>query len=223
MNSEEETAGLETALTSAPQSAVPNDARCDANAILHREIEALLPNLRRYARQLTRDTADADDLVQECAARALIKLHLWKPGTDLRAWLFRILHNLHVSQLRRATREVTTVDLNEFAPNLSCGPDQIEHLEFRELERAIMSLPKQQRIAVLLIGLTPGNYYEVASACGVPVGTLRSRLARGRQNLRELRGIAPPQLHISAPCEVSAKWSVAPNPAYLACDAPTLG
>jgi RNA polymerase sigma-70 factor (ECF subfamily) len=192
----------------------------NARAILHREIPTILPKLRRYARTLTRDAADADDLVQECLARALAKLHLWKPGTDLRAWLFR-LHNQHVSQLRRATRYGTAVNWSEDALALTCAPDQIEHVEFREFERAIMSLPEKQRTAVLLIALTPGNYYEVASACDVPVATIRTRLARGRRNLRELRGITHLPPHTSTSCEAPAKTPVAAKSLYLACDATT--
>lgn len=158
----------------------------DGIAILHRDIEAILPKLRRYARYLTRDAGDPDDLVQECLARSLAKLHLWEPGTDLRAWLFTLLHNLHASQHRRAARERKMVDWIKMMSAWSGAPDQIDHLEVRELERAIMSLPEQQRTAVRLICLTPGSYHAVASACGVPIGTIRSRLSRGRQNLRQL-------------------------------------
>jgi RNA polymerase sigma-70 factor, ECF subfamily len=114
-----------------------------ATAALHRDIEANLPNLRRYARCLTRDVAAADDLVQECVARALAKLHLWRAGTDLRAWLFTILHNRYVSQLRRATREGTTIEWSDCAAALTCAPQQIEQLELRDLERAIMSLSEE--------------------------------------------------------------------------------
>ena len=132
-------------------------------------------------RSLTHDAVDADDLVQECLARALGKLQLWKVGTDLRAWLFRILHNEYVSQIRRAARQGTAVDWSEYESTLSCAPGQIEHLEIRDLVRALTSLPEKQRTAVLMIGLAKGDYYEVASACKVPVGTIRSRLSRGRR------------------------------------------
>jgi len=87
--------------------------------------------------------AAADDLVQECVARALAKLHLWRAGTDLRAWLFTILHNRYVSQLRRATREGTTIEWSDCAATLTCAPQQIEQLELRDLERAIMSLSEE--------------------------------------------------------------------------------
>ena len=85
-----------------------------AQAVLHRDIECVLPSLRRFARSLTHDAVEADDLVQECLAQALGKLQLWKVGTDLRAWLFRILHNEYVSQIRRAARQGTAVDWSEY-------------------------------------------------------------------------------------------------------------
>lgn len=166
--------------------AIFDEERTAAKAVLHQDIEAALPKLRRYARRLTRDSVAADDLVQESVARALAKLHLWELGTDLRAWLLKILHNQYVSHLRRATREGTRVGWSECTPALTCAPHQIEWLELRELERAIRLLPEGQRTAVLLVGLTQANYEEIAVAYGVPVGTIRSRLSRGRATLREL-------------------------------------
>lgn len=186
--------GRETTIPSIPNSNATFDEEPGvATAALHRDIEATLPNLRRYARSLTRDTVAADDLVQECVARALAKLHLWRAGTDMRAWLFTILHNHYVSQRRRATCESTTIEWSDCAQALTCAPQQIEWLELRDLERAIMSLSEEQRTAVVLLGLTPANYREIASAYDVPVGTIRSRLSRGRETLRKLIGIAPSQ------------------------------
>ena len=198
MSSNETTAGCETVLTAMPgEPASLDEERDTAQSALHRDIECVLPNLRRYARSLTHDAVDADDLVQECLARALGKLQLWKVGTDLRAWLFRILHNEHVSQIRRAARQGTAVDWSEYESTLTCAPGQIEHLEIRDLVRALISLPEEQRTAVLMIGLTKGDYYEVASACKVPVGTIRSRLSRGRKTLRALMSVAPLEPHIA--------------------------
>jgi RNA polymerase sigma-70 factor (ECF subfamily) len=164
-----------------------------AKATLYRDIETFLPNIRRYARSLTRNAVDADDLVQECVTRALTKLHLWKAGTDLRAWLIRILHNQYVSQVRRATLQSPTVEWSKCVAALTCGPYQIEHLHLREVVQALRSLPQEQRTAVLMIGLSRGDYYEVASACKVPVGTIRSRLSRGRARLRKRVGAASEQ------------------------------
>ena len=187
--------GRETTVASIPSDNAIFDAEpAAAKAVLHRDIEANLPNLRRYARSLTRAAVAADDLARECVARALAKLHLWTEGTDLRTWLFTILHNLYISQLRRAAREGTTLEWSDCAPALTFAPQQIERLELHDLERAIMLLSKEQRTAVLLVGLTPANYREIASACDVPVGTVRSRLSRGRKTLRKLMGIVSPQL-----------------------------
>jgi len=160
-------------------------------AQIHRSIEAEIPRLRRYARTLARDVAAADDLVQDCLARALGKLHLWQEATDLRAWLFTILHNQYVNRVRRAVREGVAVRLSETEPMLTRGPHQDKRLELRDLERAIAKLPEEQRSVILLIGLEGMRYDEVAELLDVPVGTIRSRLSRGRETLRRLIGIVP--------------------------------
>jgi RNA polymerase sigma-70 factor, ECF subfamily len=159
----------------------------------HHDIEAEIPRLRRYARALTRDVVSADDLVQDCLTRALGKLHLWQEGSDLRAWLFTILHNQYVNHIRRAVREGATVALNETEPMLSRAPQQGKRLELRELERAIAQLPEEQRSVILLVGLEGMRYEEVAAVLDVPVGTIRSRLSRGRDALRRLTGASPDQ------------------------------
>jgi RNA polymerase sigma-70 factor, ECF subfamily len=156
-----------------------------------RDIEAEIPRLRRYARALTRDVVTADDLVQDCLTRALGKLHLWQAGSDLRAWLFTILHNQYVNHIRRAVREGAAVGFNESEPLLSRAPQQGKRLELRDLERAIAMLPEEQRSVVLLVGLEGMRYEEVAAVLGVPVGTIRSRLSRGREALRRLTGSVP--------------------------------
>ena len=157
----------------------------------YRNIEAEIPRLRRYARALTRDVAAADDLVQECLTRALGKLHLWQQGTDLRAWLFTILHNQYVNHIRQTAREGAAVGFSEREPLLTCAPQQGKRLELRDLERAIAKLPDTQRSVILLVGLEGMRYEEVAAVLDVPVGTIRSRLSRGREALRRLMGVAP--------------------------------
>jgi len=160
-------------------------------AEIFRSIEAEIPRLRRYARALARDVAAADDLVQDCLTRALGKLHLWQEGTDLRAWLFTILHNQYVNQVRRAVREGSATGLSETEPMLTRAPHQGKRLELRDLERAIAKLPEEQRAVILLVGLEGMRYEEVAEVLDVPVGTVRSRLSRGREALRRLMGIVP--------------------------------
>lgn len=157
----------------------------------YRKIEAEIPRLRHYARALTRDVGAADDLVQDCLARALGKLHLWQEGTDLRAWLFTILHNQHVSHVRRAVREGVAVGLNDSEPLLARPAHQGQRLELRDLERAIAKIPDEQRLVILLVGLEGLRYQEVAAVLNVPVGTIRSRLSRGREALRRLTGMVP--------------------------------
>ena len=171
------------------QFARPERRAVDGN--LHREIEALIPRLTRYARTLTRDVGAADELVQDCLGHALGKLHLWEKGTDLRAWLFTILHNRHVSLVRRAARERAGIELQKYRPRPTLAPDQVTRLEFRDLQRAFAKLPEEQRSAILLVGLEGMRYDEAASVANVPVGTVRSRVARGRESLRVLTGLFP--------------------------------
>ena len=150
-----------------------------------RMLEAEIPRLRRYARALTRDVVRADDLVQSCLTRAVAKQHLWQYGTDLRAWLFTIMHNQHVNDVRRGVREGNNVEIDE-APQLTVQSNAIPTLQLRDLERAIGKLPHEQREVILLVGLEGMAYEEVALVLSVPVGTVRSRLSRGRDQLRQL-------------------------------------
>src|SRR5437763_11772392 len=156
-----------------------------------RLVEAEIPRLRRYARALTRDVIRADDLVQGCLVRAVAKQHLWQPGTDLRAWLFTILHNQHVNEVRRSMREGNNVSIEDAAPMLTTQSNAFDTVQLRDLERAIAKLPVEQSQVILLIGLEGMRYDEVAVILGVPIGTVRSRLSRGRDQLRELIGMEP--------------------------------
>jgi RNA polymerase sigma-70 factor, ECF subfamily len=150
-----------------------------------------IPRLRRYARALTRDATRADDLVQSSLVRALAKSYLWQPGTDLRAWLFTILHNQHVNDVRRAVREGVDVPVEDVASVLTVPSTQGNALQLRDLDRAMQRLPEEQRQVLLLVGLEGMRYEEVALVLGVPVGTVRSRLSRGRDMLRHLMDMTP--------------------------------
>jgi RNA polymerase sigma-70 factor (ECF subfamily) len=150
-----------------------------------RLLEAQIPRLRRYARGLTRNASRADDLVQSCLTRAIAKQHLWQYGTDLRAWLFTILHHQHVNDVRRSIREGSQVMLEE-GPELTVQSNAIPTLQLRDLEAALGKLQPEQRQVILLVGLEGMRYDEVASVLNVPVGTVRSRLSRGRDQLRRL-------------------------------------
>jgi len=155
---------------------------------LHSEIEALIPRLTRYARALTRDGVDADDLVQESLGRALGKIHKWEEGTDLRAWLFTILHNQYVSRVRREARERAGIELQKRSPRLTPVQQQITRLELRDLRLAIAKLSEEQRSVILFVGLEGMRYDQAAAVLNLPVGTVRSRVARGRETLRILTG-----------------------------------
>jgi RNA polymerase sigma-70 factor, ECF subfamily len=153
---------------------------------IHQEIAVHIPNLRRYARALVRDVVAADDLVQDCLTRAIAKLHLWREGSNLRAWLFTVLHNQYVNEVRRSIRSGTTVEFDDTDLPLSRPATQEKHLELRDLDRALGQLSPEMRAVILLVGLEGMPYCDVATALGIPVGTVRSRLSRGRAMLRRL-------------------------------------
>jgi RNA polymerase sigma-70 factor (ECF subfamily) len=153
---------------------------------LCRLIEDQVPRLRRYARALTRNPERADDLVQDTVERALAKQHLWQPGTDLRAWLFTLMHNQNVNSVQRNMREGTAVDVEQLSSALIATTDPTASRQLFELERALGQLPVEQREAILLVGLEGLAYEEAAAILGVPIGTVRSRLSRGRDTLRRL-------------------------------------
>jgi len=160
-----------------------------ASAMDRDQVVALIPRLRRYARALVADAGAADDLVQDTLERALGKFHLWRPGTDLRAWLFTIMHNVFVNQIRRR-RDSAAFD--EEAMALPVRPSHDGALAARDLQRALERLPSEQREVLLLVALEEISYQEVASALGVPIGTVMSRLSRAREKLRSaMEGATP--------------------------------
>ena len=156
-----------------------------------------IPQLRRYARALTGDYTAAEDLVQDTLERAWKRIGLWRLGSDLRAWLFTIMHNLHVNQLKADSRqqgqppEQATLDL-------SVRPTQEDRLELRDLNKALRRLSNEQREVLLLVGLEQMSYEEVAKVLGIPIGTVMSRLSRGRDQLRAMMegSSAAPQLKV---------------------------
>lgn len=146
-----------------------------------------IPRLRRFARALSGDQALADDLVQDCLERALGRLHTWRENTNMRAWLFTILRNLYFNQLRSSARRPTETTFDE-GPELTTGtaPTQEQGLVLRDLGTALELLPDQHREVILLIGLEGMNYKDTADILEVPVGTVMSRLSRGRATLKSL-------------------------------------
>jgi RNA polymerase sigma-70 factor, ECF subfamily len=155
---------------------------------IRNELMEHVPRLRRYARALISNRDLADDLVQDTLERALGRTGLFQPGTDLRAWLFTILHNQHVNDVRRSVREASSIELSE-APQLTVQSNVMASLELRDLETALGKLQPEQREVILLVGLEGMSYEEVAAVLEIPVGTVRSRLSRGRDQLRQLMGM----------------------------------
>jgi RNA polymerase sigma-70 factor (ECF subfamily) len=143
-----------------------------------------IPHLRRYARALVRDVDKADDLVHDCLVRAISRADQWQRGTNLRAWLFTILYNNFISDVRRYAVRPRVVANEEQVVNLSVRATQEAAIELSELKGAIEGLPYEQRITILLICLEGMSYEEAADVMGVPIGTVRSRLSRARTALR---------------------------------------
>jgi len=162
----------------------------------YRLIEQQIPRLRRYARALTRNRERADDLVQDTLSRALVKEQFWQQGTNLGAWLFTIMHNQNVNNVRRAVQESGMVDM-ETSATLPATTDPTASRQMFELERALAQLPLEQRQVILLVGLEGMSYEDAAGILSVPVGTVRSRLSRGRDILRKL-------LDMEGRCSVAA-------------------
>ena len=149
----------------------------DSSAILTE-----LPRLRRYARAMVGNRAAADDLVQDTLERAWSRLAQWQVGSDLRAWLFGIMHNLRVDQLRRPGLNAQPMGEEEF--EVPIRATQSDHLELSDLEVALARLPEEQRAVLLLVALEEMSYEEVARTLEIPLGTVMSRLSRGRERLR---------------------------------------
>jgi RNA polymerase sigma-70 factor (ECF subfamily) len=154
---------------------------------MHDDEQLLLscvPRLRRYAQALTRHRDDADDLVQETLVRAWSKAGLWRGVSDMRAWLLGIMHNLHVDRVRRP--RLSLVEMDDDTPEVPVAPTQGDRLGLRDLQAALELLPLEQKQVVLLVGLEDMSYAEVAATLGIPIGTVMSRLSRGRERLRAL-------------------------------------
>ena len=157
------------------------------------EIVKQIPRLRRYARALTGDRGRADDLVQDTLERALVKFHLWQPGSDLRAWMFTIMHNVYVNHVRANLSAVVTA-LDEELDVPATRATQSDRLDVLDLQVALSQLPAEQREVLLLVGLEQLTYEEAAGVLGIPIGTVMSRLSRGRDRLRGLmaaEGVQP--------------------------------
>jgi RNA polymerase sigma-70 factor (ECF subfamily) len=178
---------------------MPSDA-ADAVGLPQPDLVAAIPRLRRYARVLTGDVTRADDLVQDTLARAWEKRRLWQAGTDLRAWLFTIMHNVHVNQLALVRRDAANVSLDgedgEAAWQASVAPNQAQRVEVLEIVGLMGRLPAEQREVLLLAAVEELRYEEIAAMLAVPVGTVMSRLSRARDKLKRFVAEPPTALRI---------------------------
>ena len=154
------------------------------------DIVVLIPRLRRYARALAGDRSAAEDLVQDTLERAWSKFHLYRRGTDLRAWMFTVMHNVYVNQLRAARHNVP---LDDEMPELARPAREMDTLVLRDLDAAIRRLPAEQREVLLLVALEDMSYDQAAQALEIPIGTVMSRLARAREKLRVMLSGLPPE------------------------------
>ena len=152
-------------------------------------IEQHIPRLRRYARALVGDRYAADDLVQDTLERAWNKLHLWRQGSDMRAWLFAIMHNIFVNQARSRRQDIERH--MEELPVIAVRGTQGQQLALMEVDRALRALPVDQREVLLLVAVEQLTYEETSRALEVPIGTVMSRLSRGRERLRQLTAGGP--------------------------------
>ena len=154
-------------------------------AALRREITHLLPDLRGFARFLAREPSAADDLVQETVLKALAALGQFKPGTNLKAWLFTIERNAFFEASRRRKREDRLLRERGYDPD-SEMPRQVSQSDIADLQRLLFALPPLMREALVLVGAQELSHEEAAAICGVPVGTMKARVSRARSALARL-------------------------------------
>ena len=153
------------------------------------ELVAAVPRLRRYARVLTGNPTRADDLVQDTLLRAWSKRRLWRAGSDLRAWLFTIMHNVYMNQRKRARREASDISIDSESeydkfPPLAEHVNPLTRIELHEVMELMLRLPVEQREVLLLTAVEELPYAQIAALLAIPIGTVMSRLSRAREKLR---------------------------------------
>ncbi len=156
----------------------------------HAELTMLLPHMRAFARSLTGDADRADDLVQDALLRAIRAKTQFTPGTHLRAWVFTILRNQWVSQMRRRRLFGPSLD-DEDAPEIGLPAGQDDAMRLADLRRALQKLSAEHREVLLLVGANGFSYEDAAAICGCAVGTVKSRLSRARRELLQLMDEVP--------------------------------
>jgi RNA polymerase sigma-70 factor (ECF subfamily) len=152
---------------------------------LENEIVKLMPSLHAFSRTLTRNPTDADDLLQEGLMKALVNIHQFTPGTNLKAWMFTIVRNTFYTNYKKKRREVSS-PFDDTTGGLGIEPTQDWSLTIDEVNMAMQRLPNDQKQALMLIGSAGMSYEKAAETCGCALGTIKSRVSRGRSRLREL-------------------------------------
>ncbi|PIW29781.1 MAG: RNA polymerase subunit sigma-24 [Rhodospirillales bacterium CG15_BIG_FIL_POST_REV_8_21_14_020_66_15] len=147
------------------------------------EIEAQIPHLRRYARSLEPAPDRADDLMQDCLERGMSRIDRFEAGTDIRSWLFAIMHNLFIDSMRRRRRRGHHVPVEEWLEETHQPPDQIDHLRLQDLDRALADLKPRDRWILHLVVFEGKRYQDVARELDIAVGTVKSGLSRARRRL----------------------------------------
>ncbi len=150
-------------------------------------IAGMLPKLRRFARVITRDVQEADDLVQVTVEKALLRAGQWRPGSRLESWMFGIMKNAWIDELRARRRRGRVEAPEEAGVNVADGSSTAGEIAL-SVQSAMALLPEEQRLAVALVLVEGLAYKEAAEVLDVPIGTLTSRLARGRETLQALLG-----------------------------------
>ena len=145
-----------------------------------------IPQLRRYARALVNGADVADDLVQDALERAWARRDQWDTRREIKPWLFTVLHNVYVNDVRRYKRMPSMVDYPELENVAAASSDEPMELTITDLQRALDEISEEHREVLLLVGLEQFSYKEAAEVLGVPLGTVMSRLTRARKRLREL-------------------------------------
>lgn len=151
--------------------------------LVREHIVSALPRLRRFARTMTRNVADADDLVQIAVERALLRFEQWRPESRFESWMFGIIRNAWIDEIRSRRRQARVFLPEEFGENVGDAGDEA-HTAQLSMQRALLALPEEQRMAVALVLIEGLSYREAADVLEIPIGTLTSRLARGREALQ---------------------------------------
>ena len=161
---------------------MPQDAMDEIKILIAREI----PQMRRFALFLTKNNPGADDLVQDALERAIRKRHLWRRHGNIRSWLYRLMYNLFLNQRQRDNRYSDHINIEDMVTPPSAPAEQFQKVAFHDVAEALDSLPDEHAAPIILTAVEGFSYDETASILDIPIGTLRSRLFRGREALRNL-------------------------------------